>query len=198
MMQLLELLPLIAFVASFRLKGETIEFAGMFHTFDGIYSATAILMATTVLQVMVVWLLKRKVETRLWWLLGAVLIFGGATLLLRDKAFIQWKPTVFNWALCLALLGSHWFTKKNLVERLLGQKLELPAHIYTRLTFVWAAYFLFVGALNLVIAYHFSEAFWVDYKLWSALLFTLVIATITSFMLAPYMKEDLPPSEPDD
>lgn len=194
MLQLLELLPLVIFVTVYGLKGHAVDMAGFAHTFDGIYDATAALMAATALQVLIVWLWKRQVEPRLWWLLAAVLVFGTATLVLHNQLFIQWKPTIFNWALCLALLGSHWFTDKNLVQRMLGQQLALPGFIYIRITFVWAAYFFIVGALNLVVAYYFSEAFWVDYKLWSAIGFTLLIAIITAVILAPYVKED-PSSE---
>lgn len=190
MLQLLELLPLVIFVTVYGLKGHVVDMDGFAHTFDGIYDATAALMAATAFQVLVVWLWKRKVESRLWWLLAAVLVFGTATLVLHNQLFIQWKPTIFNWALCLVLLGSHWFTDKNLVQRMLGQQLALPQVIYARITVVWATYFFVVGALNLVVAYYFSEAFWVDYKLWSAIGFTVLIAIITAIILAPYVKED--------
>ena len=53
-------------------------------------------------------------------------------------------------------------------------------------------YFFLVGALNLVVAYLFSEAFWVDYKLWSAIGYTLIIAIITALILSPHIKEDSP------
>ena len=80
MLQLLELMPLVIFVLVFGLKDQTVSIAGLQHSFDGIYDATAALMIATVLQVLLVWLLKRHVEKRLWWLLAAVLIFGSATL----------------------------------------------------------------------------------------------------------------------
>ena len=198
MMQLLELLPLIVFVLVFQLKGQTIELAGFSHSFDGIYSATAALMIATTLQVLIVWLWKREVEKRLLWLLATVLIFGTATLVLHNQLFIQWKPTVFNWALALAMLGSQWFTEKNLVQRLLGQQINLPAAASVRVTYVWASYFFVVGALNLVVAYGFSEAFWVNYKLWSSILFTLLIAVITAVLLSPYLKDaENKPANPD-
>ena len=186
MLQLLELLPLVIFVVVFRLKGHSLDIAGLHHDFDGIYSATAALMIATVLQVLVVWLWKRNVEKRLLWLLATVLIFGSATLVLHNQLFIQWKPTIFNWAMAITLLGGHFIARKNLVHKLIGEQM----HICTRISFVWAAYFIVVGALNLVVAYRFSEAFWVDYKLWSSIGFTLLISIVTALMLAPYMQEN--------
>ena len=190
MLQLLELVPLVIFVLVFGLKDQSINVAGFQHTFDGIYDATAALMLATVLQVLLVWFLKRHVEKRLWWLLAAVLIFGSATLILHNQLFIQWKPTVFNWALCLVLLGSHFFTKQNLVERMLGTQIQLPKNMYARIMFIWAGYFFVVGALNIFVAYSFSEAFWVKYKLYSAIGFTLTMTIITTIMLAPYIKDN--------
>lgn len=189
MLQLLELMPLVIFVLVFGLKDQSFVMAGFQHTFDGIYDATAALMIATVLQVLLVWLLKRKVEKRLWWLLAAVLVFGSATLILHNQLFIQWKPTVFNWVLCLVLLGSHFFTKQNLVERMLGQQIQLPTHLYRRIAFIWAGYFFIVGALNLIVAYSFSEAFWVKYKLYSSIGFTLLMTIITTIILAPHIKD---------
>ncbi len=189
MLQLLELVPLIIFVLVFGLKDQSISVAGFQHKFDGIYDATAALMLATALQFLLVWFLKRHVEKRLWWLLAAVLIFGSATLILHNQLFIQWKPTVFNWALCLVLLGSHFFTKQNLVERMLGQQIQLPTNMYARIMFIWAGYFFVVGALNIFVAYSFSEAFWVKYKLYSAIGFTLTMTIITTIMLAPHIKD---------
>lgn len=191
MLQLLELLPVVAFVLTYSMAGRTIEVAGLHHTFDGIYSATAVLMATTVLHVFIVWLWKREVEKRLWWLLALVLLFGGATLLLHNPLFLFWKPTVFNWALCALLLGTHWLGKHNLIEKALGGQLILPTSVYTRLAYIWAGYFFLVGALNLVVAFQFSEAFWVTYKLWSGIGFTVLMMIITAVILAPHVK-DLP------
>ncbi len=189
MLQLLELVPLVIFVLVFGLKDQAISVAGFQHVCDGIYDATAALMIATTLQVFLVWLLKRHVEKRLWWLLAAVLIFGSATLILHNQLFIQWKPTVFNWVICLALLGSHFFTKQNFVERILGQQIQLPTNLHTRIMFIWAGYFFIVGALNIFVAYSFSEAFWVKYKLYSAIGFTLIMTIITTIMLAPYIKD---------
>ncbi len=189
MLQLLELIPLIAFFLAYHAKGDVLDIFGFHYEFDGIYSATAVLMLATILQVLLVWLIKRKVEKRMLWLLASVLLFGSATLLLHNQLFIQWKPTVFNWVLAAVLLGSHLFTSKNIVQRLIGQQLSLPSEICTRLTFVWCAYFFIVGVLNLVVAYQFSQETWVNYKLWSAIVFTILISVVTAIMVAPYLKD---------
>jgi len=99
MKQLLEFLPLIIFVIVYQMSGTTLSLIGSEYTFDGIYTATIALILATVLQVLIARLLWGSVEKRLLGIAGAVIVFGGATVLLRDPVFIFWKPTLVNWAL---------------------------------------------------------------------------------------------------
>lgn len=188
MLQILELMPLLAFFAAFKMSGHVLDFAGFHYQFDGIYSATAVLMIASIVQVGVVWVWKRTLEKRMLWLLATILIFGAATLIFHNQLFIQWKPTVFNWVLGLIVIGSHLFTEKNVVQRILGQQLQLPDPICVRLTFLWGGYFFIVGGLNLVVAYHFSESTWVSYKLWSSIVYTLLMSVLTALIVSPYLK----------
>ena len=77
---LFDLFPVILFFAAFK-------------AFD-IYVATVVVIGATIAQIAWVWHRHRKVDTMLWVSLGLVVVFGGATLLLRDETFIKWKPTV--------------------------------------------------------------------------------------------------------
>ena len=147
-------------------------------------------MAATVLQVLLTWLITREFEKRLIWLMLAVLVFGGATLVLRNELFIQWKPTIFNWGLAIAFGASQFIGEKNLMERILGSQLHLPKDVWTRLNGLWIANFTVVGTLNLVVAYGFSEETWVSYKLYSAIGFTLLLTIITAIMINPYISDD--------
>jgi intracellular septation protein len=190
MKQLAELVPLILFFITYQMKGREIEIGSWNHTLDGIFSATAVLIVATVAQVVISWIVTRKLEKRLLWMLAAVSVFGGATLFFRDQTFIFWKPTVFNWALALVFGGSHFIGERNLMERTLGGQIELPAVIWTRLLWLWTANFAVVGGLNIYVAYGFSEDFWVSYKLYSSIGFTLLLTVITAFMIAPHMSEE--------
>ena len=160
------------------------------YTFDGIFSATAVLMVATVLQVVVSYALTREFEKRLIWLLLAVLVFGGATLIFRNQVFIQWKPTIFNWALATAFGVSQFIGDKNLMERTLGSQIHLPKAVWTRLNFLWVANFAIVGGLNLVVAYGYSEETWVSYKLYSSIGFTLLLTILTALLISPHLKDE--------
>ena len=190
MKQLLEFLPIALFFIVYQLKGESISLGGWEYTFDGIFSATAVLMAATVLQVAVNYALTGELEKRLLWLLLAVLVFGGATLAFRNQAFIQWKPTIFNWVLALVFGASQFIGDKNLMQRTLGSQIHLPRQVWTRLNMLWVSNFAIVGALNLVVAYGYSEETWVSYKLYSAIGFTLLLTILTALMITPHLKDE--------
>jgi len=187
MKQLLEFLPIVLFFIAYQLRGETVSIGSWEHTLDGIFSATAVLMAATLLQVIISYVLSRKLEKRALWMLLAVFVFGGATLLFRNQVFIQWKPTIFNWALALAFAGSQLIGDKNLMERTLGSQLQLPKHVWTRLNLVWIANFTIVGGLNLFVASFYSEEVWVSYKLYSAIGFTVVLTILTALLVSPHL-----------
>lgn len=189
MKQLLEFLPLVLFFTAYQMDGQVISLGSWSHTFDGIFSATAVLMISSVVTWVLASLWEKKNERRLMWMAVAILIFGAATLILRDQRFIQWKPTVFNWVLAIVFLGSHFIGQTTVLQRLLGGQLSLPSRIWTRLSALWIGNFTLVGALNLVVAYQYKESFWVAYKLYSSIGFTLLLMLFTIAIVAPHLKD---------
>lgn len=198
MKQLAELLPVVIFFVVYRLDGTVLALGDWHYTVDGIYSATAALMLATTLQVVLTRLLSGHLEKRLLLLFGVVMVFGGATLLLHDQTFIQWKPTIFNWALAGVFVGARLFGGKTALERTMGEQLQLPAAAWRRLDWLWTANFVIVGALNLVVAYRFSESAWVSYKLYSSIGFTLLLTALTVLLIMPHIRDEPPgkPAEP--
>lgn len=191
MQQIAELIPIALFFITYSLNGDSWQIANYTLTFNGIYTATAVLMITTIIQVLFTWLITKKVEKRLWLLLVVILVTGSLTLTLQNKIFIQWKPTIFNWILALVFIGSQYIgDKKTLMQRMLGSQINLPANIWHRLSNVWVIYFIIVGILNLIVAYEYNESFWVSYKLYSSIGFTIFISIITALMIMPYLTED--------
>lgn len=197
MKQALEFFPLVVFVAVFNLSGKTLTLGEYAYTFDSIYSATIALVVATLLQVIIVKLVWGKVEKRLLGVAAAVALFGGATVVLRDPVFIFWKPTVFNWGLAGIYVVWHFVRKRCFFQELLPDEIEMPQHAWNKVTLVSTLHFFMVGAVNLYVAYNYSMATWVSFKLWSAFLFTILWAVIIGVIMGPYLKEaDL--NEPED
>ena len=190
MAQILELVPIILFFVAYQYDGSTIHMGTWSYYFDGIFSATTILIVATAVQVAISATLRGRIERREIWIFLAVGVFGGITLWFRDPSFIQWKPTIFNWTLALIFLGAHFFSEKNLIERTLGSQLDLPSHAWKKLNFLWIGNFIVVGALNIFVALNFSESLWVSYKLYSAIGFTILLAMLTIIIVGPHLPKE--------
>jgi intracellular septation protein len=90
-----------------------------------IFVATAVAIGATVVQIGWVLARRQKVSNMQWMSLVIIVIFGGATLLLRDETFIKWKPSVLYWLAGIVFLGGLAFGT-NLVKAVMGEGLTLP------------------------------------------------------------------------
>lgn len=151
--------------------------------------ATAILIPATLLQVVWSYIARRKIEKMHLVTLALVIVMGGATVLFKNPEFIKWKVTVANWLFALVFLGSEFIGKKNVIERMMGAQLELPATIWTRLNLMWVGFFFICGVLNLIVAFsgYFTEEQWVDFKLFGMLGLTLVFVVLQGIYLSRQM-----------
>jgi len=172
---LLDFLPIIVFFIVYKMT-------------DDIILATAVLIPATLMQMAYTWFRLHRVEKMQLVTLVLVILLGGATIIFKDKTFIQWKPTIVNWLFGLAFLGSHFFGSKTVVQRLMESSIELAQHTWRRLNISWVLFFMTMGGLNLIVAYSFSEDTWVNFKLFGMLGLTLL------FILAQgaYISRHLP------
>ena len=142
---LVDLLPVILFFIAYKLYG--------------IYPAIAVIMVATAAQVGYSWLKHRKVEKMHLITLVLVLVLGGITLVLHDKVFFMWKPTVVNWLFAVAFLGSQFVgTRKTLVERMMSHAIPAPPVVWLRLNLGWVVFFVLMGLANLYVANFFFDA----------------------------------------
>jgi intracellular septation protein len=131
-----------------------------------IYAATATLMASTLVQMWLIYRIEGKLSTMHRVTLALILVFGGLTLVLQNETFIKWKPTVLYAGMALLLAGATWIGSHNPLQRLLGSQLKLPAPVWTHLTWAWIGYFGFMSAINAYVAHFFTTDEWVDFKIW--------------------------------
>lgn len=165
-------------------------FFGAYAITKDIFVATATTMVATVVQVIYSWIRYRKVDTMLWISLALVTVLGSATLILHNKTFIQWKPTVLYWIFAAILLGAHWFKQLNLIEKMMGAQITAPRHVWTHLMVAWVCFFIAMGCLNLLVAYQFSEDLWVKFKMFGTLALTLVFVVLQSIYLSRFVEHD--------
>ena len=172
---LFDIFPVILFFAAFKLYG--------------IYIATTVAIVATVLQIAWVWIKHRKVENMQWISLVLIVVFGGATLLLKDETFIKWKPTVLYWLFATVLTVSWLFFSKNFIRSMMDQQVSAPDQVWNRLLFAWVGFFVFMGILNLYVAFNYPTDTWVSFKLFGGIGLMLLFVLGQAFVLAPHMKE---------
>ena len=172
---LFDLFPVILFFAAFK--------------FQGIYVATAVAIAATIIQIIWTKLRHGKVDTMLWVSFAIIGVFGGATLLLHDETFIKWKPTVLYWMFSAILLVSNILFKKNLMRSLLQEKIALPLHVWHRLNLSWSLFFAVLGFINLYVAFNYSTDSWVNFKLFGFTGLMLVFILGQGAWLSKYVDE---------
>ena len=172
---LFDLFPVLLFFAAFK--------------FADIYVATAVAIGATFAQIGLLALLRKRIEPMLWVSLAIIVVFGGATLLLRDETFIKWKPTVLYWLFGAVLAGSALLLRKNLIRSMLNAQVQLPEPVWSRLNWSWVLFFLFMGAANLLVAFNFSTDQWVNFKLFGGTGLLLLFVLGQAVFLARHVEE---------
>ena len=173
MKQILDFLPILLFFVAYK-------------TYN-IYTATAVIMVATVVQMAILYKLDGKLATIHKVTLALVLGFGALTLGFQDERFIKIKPTVLYTSMALALAIALWVYKKNFLKSMLGAQMALPDSVWRNLTVAWVIYSLAMAALNAYVAYFYTTEQWVNFKLWGYA-FPLVFILAQGFYVAKYLQ----------
>lgn len=159
---LVDFIPIVVFFAVFK--------------WQGIFAATAAAIAAVAVHVLILLILRRKISPLLWLNLGLIVIFGGATIIFRNEWFIKLKPTILYLIIAAVFFVSERFFGKNIFKILSGQNVVLSDEVWKFLANSWMAFFVVLGALNLIVAYLAPTDIWVNFKLFGLLGLTLVFA----------------------
>jgi intracellular septation protein len=172
----LDLFPILIFFAAYK--------------YASIYEATAVLMAASVVQSLLMYRIDGKLATLQKVTLVLILVFGTLTLVLHDDRFIKFKPTLLYSGMALGLFVSQFVFKKNFLKTMLGSQVNLPDANWQTLSMAWIAYCVFMASLNAYVAHNFSTEDWVNFKIWGYV-FPLIFIVGTGI----YIAKNVPPSE---
>lgn len=149
----------------------------------GIYVATGIAIAASLIQVSWKWFKNQRVAAIQLITLGLVAVCGGATLFFRNEIFIKWKPTAIYWVFATVFLINQLWGERLLVQQMMEGKLKLAAGIWQRVQASWILFFISMGFLNLYVVYHFDTNTWVNFKFFGTALLTLAFVTCQAFYM---------------
>jgi intracellular septation protein len=186
--QFIDFIPLILFFIVYKISPQAVDILG--HTFmvGGIFSATAMLIASSIVVYGILFIRQGKLEKSQWLTLIACLVFGSLTLAFHSETFLKWKAPVVNWLFALIFAGSHFIGDRLLIQRIMGHALTLPQAIWVKLNIAWIVFFLFCGAANLYVAFTYQD-FWVDFKVFGSLGMTLIFLIGQGIFLARHIHD---------
>ena len=172
---LFEFLPLILFLGTLLYKD--------------IYAAVVVLMVAMPIGFVVKYIRTGEFDKMYFWSTIFLLIAGGLTLYFRDPLFLKWKPTVFYWVVAAAFLISPYVMERPLVQRFLelidGLNIDrMSGRDWRNLNFVWVAFFVVSGLLNIVVAYTVSLETWATFKVFGLMALTFVFMLSQTLWIA--------------
>jgi intracellular septation protein len=179
MQLLLDFLPVIAFFVTYKL------------TNNNMFAATGVIIVAVIVQTSIQWVRHRKVSTMALISAAMVLVFGGLTLAFHNETFIQWKVTAVYWLFAAVFLISHFFGKKPMVERMMGEVFAMERRLWLRLSWAWILFFAILGVVNLYVAYNYSKPTWVNFKLFGTLGLMVAFIAAQFYWLWPKLRTDL-------
>ena len=138
----------------------------------GLFAATAVFLATTIVALSVSWWLTRKLAIMPVVTGIIVLVFGGLTLLLQDETFIKMKPTIVNVLFGTTLLVGLLFGRP-LLGYVFDSVFRLDDEGWRKLTFRWGLFFFVLAILNEVMWRSFSTDTWVTFKVFGIMPLTI-------------------------
>jgi len=166
----LDLLPVIVFFTIYKVSNIFLA------TFGAIVVSIVLLIGS--------YLINKKIEKMMLVNTLLISILGGLTIILKDNTFIMWKPTAIYWLLALALLISNYVFKKNLMERMMGHQVKLNQKIWSKINLNTSFFMIFLGILNLYVAFNFNEDTWVNFKLFGITSLLLIFVFYIGLIIA--------------
>jgi intracellular septation protein len=151
----------------------------------GIFTATAVFMIAMVASLVISYLLVRKLAILPLITAGFVLVFGGLTIWLNNDLFIKLKPTIVN-ILFAGILFTGLALKKQFLQMVMGEIVQLEPEGWHKLTIRWACFFLVLAVLNEIVWRNFSTDTWVSFKVFGIMPLTMVFALSQVGLLSTY------------
>lgn len=172
----LEMIPLIAFFA-------------VYYITKDIFLATGVCIIASWGQLLFYKIKFKHISKNTWISTILISVFGGLTIGLHDKTFVMLKPTVLFWLIGISMLVGQ-VIGKNMIKLTLSKEINLPNKVWSSLNIAWGLFFIGLGALNLFIAFNFSEDMWVKFKVFGSLILTFTFMIISGVAITFYRKKN--------
>lgn len=176
---LLDFFPVLGFFVAFK-------------AYD-IYVATVLLMVLVMGQMLVTWLMYKKLEQLHVISMLLAISAGAFTLFFQNPDFLIWKVSVICWllsgAIWIRLLILKKVTLGPIFQKVMGGLNTVPDPLWRTMDHVWALYYTAVSILNFHIAETMSLDTWVTFKVWGLLIGQMTLFALSLIPLIPYFRK---------
>lgn len=187
----LETGPLVVFIMANNNGDKLAEMYPILAGLGGkIFIGTAFFMVAMTVSLIITWIFERKIALMPLITFVMVVIFGLLTLYLQDDFFIKVKPTIINTMFGVTILGVLFIFKKPVMKLLFDGPFRLDDEGWTKLSFRWGCFFLFLAVVNEVVWRNFSSDFWVSFKLYGVMPMTLIFMAFQYPVMLKHGLED--------
>lgn len=180
MKQILDFIPLIIFFALYKM-------------YD-IYVATGALIVASAIQIVLTFMIYKKVEKMQVITFLMVAIFGGMTIFLHDENFIKWKVTIVYALFAVGLTVSH-LIGKSAIKGMLGKEISMPDAAWSKINWAWVLFFTVCAIVNVYVAFNLPLDVWVNFKVFGLLAATFAFTLLTGVYIYKHMPQDTNTSE---
>ena len=156
-----------------------IFFIVYFKTENNLKTAIPPFIIATIIALIVVYFLERKIPMVPLTSCLLISLFGGLTLYFDNKVFFYMKPTIINILFALVLFSGKFFTEKPLLKIFFQNALNLEDEGWRKLNIRWISFFIFVAILNEIVwrtQCPENEHIWVNFKVWGLLPISFIFA----------------------
>ncbi|MEZ8651947.1 septation protein A [Vibrio splendidus] len=175
MKQILDFIPLIIFFALYKM-------------YD-IYTATGALIVASAVQIVLTYVIYKKVEKMQIITFLMVAVFGGMTIFLHDDNFIKWKVTIVYALFAIGLTVSH-LMGKSAIKGMLGKEITLPEAVWSKINWAWTLFFTLCAILNVYVAFSLPLDVWVNFKVFGLLIATFAFTLLTGVYIYKHSPKD--------
>ncbi|MEZ8491951.1 septation protein A [Vibrio splendidus] len=175
MKQILDFIPLIIFFALYKM-------------YD-IYTATGALIVASAVQIVLTYVIYKKVEKMQIITFLMVAVFGGMTIFLHDDNFIKWKVTIVYALFAIGLTVSH-LMGKSAIKGMLGKEITLPEAVWSKINWAWTLFFTLCAILNVYVAFSLPLDVWVNFKVFGLLIATFAFTLLTGVSIYKHLPKD--------
>ncbi|MEZ8036502.1 MULTISPECIES: septation protein A [Vibrio] len=175
MKQILDFIPLIIFFALYKM-------------YD-IYTATGALIVASAVQIVLTYVIYKKVEKMQIITFLMVAVFGGMTIFLHDDNFIKWKVTIVYALFAIGLTVSH-LMGKSAIKGMLGKEITLPEAVWSKINWAWTLFFTLCAILNVYVAFSLPLDVWVNFKVFGLLIATFAFTLLTGVYIYKHLPKE--------